>query len=81
MSGNETTPKETQTASANTTATELVQLGALGLQGLAAVLYPNDTKDEQAFQQHVQDLYQMNRDVLLNDTAFIVGTLVKIPKL
>jgi hypothetical protein len=57
---------------------KFVPVPAGGIMQLAEDLYPGDVKDAQAMQQHVFDLFLMNRDRIRTDTDYNPGLLVRV---
>lgn len=50
-----------------------------GLQALALLLFPDDVDDQEAMDNHMQDLLNLNRDTLRDDTSHMAGQVVRIP--
>lgn len=50
-----------------------------GLLALAEQLFPDDLDNQDAMDGHLQDLLNLNRDSLRDDTAYFPGQVVRIP--
>ena len=50
-----------------------------GLLALASILFPDDVDDQEAMDNHMQDLLNLNRDTLRDDTSHMAGQVVRIP--
>lgn len=50
-----------------------------GLEALARLLFPGDLEDQDAMDQHLQDLLNLNRDTLRDDTGYTAGQIVRVP--
>lgn len=50
-----------------------------GLEALARLLFPGDIDDQDAMDQHLQDLLNLNRDTLRDDTSYTSGQIVRVP--
>lgn len=50
-----------------------------GLSQVARDLYPADIDNVEAMQQHIQELWTLNSDVLPNPESFLVGTVIQVP--
>ena len=51
--------------------------------GLTAVIdemWPEDADNEEAFDQHLQDLMLLNNDILRNESSHMVGQHIRVPK-
>jgi hypothetical protein len=52
-----------------------------GIAALVDTLFPEDTEDEDAMDQHIYDLMTMNRDIIRDDSSVpSPHTMVRVPK-
>lgn len=56
-----------------------VPLPAGGIAALADSLWPGDSEDQDAMDNHIFDLMLLNNDLIRNDTSHTVGQMVRIP--
>lgn len=56
-----------------------VLMPAGGIQALAEQTWPNDLDNRDAMDDHVHTLLILNRDTLVDDTAYSVNQLVRVP--
>lgn len=69
-------PSATPEALANA---RYVAMPSGGLQALAERIWPQDLDNQQAMDDHLHTLIILNRDTLVDDTAYIANQLVRIP--
>jgi hypothetical protein len=50
-----------------------------GLHALAETMFPDDIGNADAMDGHLQDLLNLNRDTLRDDTSYVVGQHVRVP--
>lgn len=57
----------------------VMPMPAGGIHALVSSLYPDDLENNDAMDQHVQDILNLNRDTLRDDTSHPVNAMIRVP--